>query len=72
MTTDQIIEDITARIESGELEPGDRLPTYADLRTLYSVGHGTAARVILLLKERGLVVGLHGKGVYVAERKKEQ
>lgn len=67
MSSAQIVEDITARIRAGEWEPGDRLPSYNELAALYSVRFGTIARVILILKERGLVVGVPGKGTFVAE-----
>lgn len=67
MSSAQIVEDITARIRAGEWRPGDRLPSYNELAELYSVRFGTIARVILILKERRLVVGVPGKGTFVAE-----
>lgn len=69
MSSAQIIDDLTARIESGEMAPGEKLPSYQELVELYSISLGTAAKVVLLLRERGLVFGIQGKGVYVAERK---
>lgn len=68
MSSAQIVEDLTARIAAGEWAPGDRLPSYNELADLYSVRFTTIARVILILRERGIVVGVPGKGTYVAER----
>jgi GntR family transcriptional regulator len=62
-----IAADITARINSGEYQPGEKLPSYAQLSELYSVSFSTAARAVALLRERGLVVGAPGRGVYVKE-----
>jgi GntR family transcriptional regulator len=66
-TTRQITEDIEERIRRGEYPPGTRLPAARELADLYGVSLSTAQRVQLLLKERGLVVGRQGDGVYVAE-----
>lgn len=68
MSSAQIVEDLTARIAAGEWEPGARLPSYNELAELYSVRFGVIARVILILRERGVIVGVPGKGTYVAER----
>lgn len=68
MSSAQIVDDLTARIAAGEWEPGQRLPSYNELAELYSVRFTTIARVILILRERGVVVGVPGKGTYVAER----
>ena len=66
MSSEQIVEDLTARITAGEWAPGQQLPTYNELAKLYSVGFGTIARVILILRERGVVVGVPGRGTFVA------
>lgn len=62
-----IAADITARIKSGEYKPGEKLPSYTQLSELYSVSFSTAARAVALLRDRGLVVGAPGRGVYVKE-----
>ena len=66
-TAAQVIEDLTDRIQRGEYPPGAQLPSYRQLNHLYSIGNTTAAKVYAILAERGLVVGVAGKGVYVAE-----
>ncbi|MGW0435328.1 GntR family transcriptional regulator [Micromonospora sp. NPDC003197] len=63
-----IAADLTARIEAGEYEPGSKLPSYTQLADLYSVSFSTAARAVALLRDRGVVIGSPGRGVFVAER----
>lgn len=67
MSSDRIAEDLTDRIERGEYQPGAQLPTYHTLSKLYGVSYGTIARVIVLLRERGVVIGVPGRGVFVPE-----
>jgi GntR family transcriptional regulator len=65
----QITRDLTDRIAAGEYgEPGSQLPTYAALAGLYSVSESTVTKVIGLLRERGVVVGVPGRGTFVAEK----
>lgn len=71
MNSTEIAEDIKARIAKRETgyEPGDKLPTYAELTELYKpVSVATIARVIRDLRMMGVVKGSPGRGTYVAER----
>jgi len=63
-----MIKDITAKIEAGELKPGDKLPSAAQLRSQYQVSGMVVREAMLVLKAVGLVVGVPGAGVFVAER----
>ena len=63
-----IADDIAAKIASGELSPGARLPGEADLAIQYGVARMTASRAVRELRERGLVRTVIGKGTYVARR----
>lgn len=67
MSSAQIAEDLTDRIERGQYKPGEQLPTYHTLSQLYGVSYATIARVVTLLRERGVVVGVPGRGTYVPE-----
>ncbi|MER7165238.1 winged helix-turn-helix domain-containing protein [Micromonospora sp. NPDC000207] len=62
-----IAADITAKITAGEYEPGAKLPSYTQLADRYDVSFSTAARAIALLRDRKVVVGAPGRGVFVAE-----
>ncbi|WP_328495785.1 winged helix-turn-helix domain-containing protein [Streptomyces sp. NBC_00414] len=59
-------DHIEARIRSGELSPGARLPGERDLAEEYGVAHLTARRATRELRERGLVITLPAKGTFVA------
>lgn len=67
-TAEQIVADLTERIYAGEYPAGTRLPTYREIGELYSVSFGTVGKVFWILRERGLVVGVRGIGVYVVEK----
>ena len=63
----QIAEIFRARIQSGELSPGDRLPSIASISQEYAVAMTTAQKVIVALRDEGLVV-TSPMGTFVAER----
>ncbi|HZN76047.1 MAG TPA: winged helix-turn-helix domain-containing protein [Micromonosporaceae bacterium] len=67
MSSDQIAEDLTDRIERGQYKPGSQMPTYMSLASAYGVSYGTIARVMTLLRERGVVIGVPGRGTFVPE-----
>jgi hypothetical protein len=51
---------VRKKIVSGELRPGDRLPTITELADAYAVSVGTAHRAVALLREGGLVEAERG------------
>jgi DNA-binding GntR family transcriptional regulator len=61
----QIADLIAARIESGELPAGRRIPTEKDLQQTYGVARVTARRAVANLRERGLVYTVPQRGTYV-------
>ena len=61
----QVADHITARIEAGELAPGARLPAERDLATEYGVAYDTIRRATALLRDRGLIITIVGRGTYV-------
>lgn len=65
MTSAQIVDDLAARIMAGEYTAGQRLPSYAEFADLYSVSVSTVSRAVAILRDRGLVVGVQGRGLYV-------
>jgi GntR family transcriptional regulator len=62
----QIAEDLQRRINSGELEPGDKLPNELDLRSEYDASRNTVRDAIKWLALRGLVTTKAGQGTFVA------
>lgn len=63
-----IAGDLRARIESGELRPGDALPSISALSQEYGVAKTTAAKALNLLKAEGLAHGVQGWGTLVSHR----
>jgi GntR family transcriptional regulator len=61
----QIADQLRAAIESGELRPGDRLPSEAELVERYGTAHGTVREAIAVLRAEGLVIARQGRGVFV-------
>lgn len=62
----QIHDDITARIESGELAPGSRLPSEPEMTREYGVGRPTVRQAIDRLRRAGIVATVRGSGTFVA------
>ncbi|MFF0629817.1 GntR family transcriptional regulator [Streptomyces sp. NPDC004296] len=54
------------RIQSGELAPGDRLPSVTDIRSDFGVAAKTVSRALALLKSEGLVASRGALGTVVA------
>lgn len=61
----QVAEGIRARIESGELQPGDRLPSVAEISAEWKCSNSVASGAYRLLVQDGLVISRHGAGHYV-------
>jgi DNA-binding GntR family transcriptional regulator len=53
------------RIEAGELAPGAKLPAERDLAAEYGVSYDTIRRATALLRDRGLIITIVGRGTYV-------
>lgn len=68
----QIAEGLLDRIESGELTPGDRLPSERELSQMLGVNRMTLRRALQLLESQGLLLRRQGDGTYVAEPKIER
>jgi DNA-binding GntR family transcriptional regulator len=64
----QVADHIAARIESGELERGRRLRPERELAAWYGVAYDTIRRTTALLRERGLIVTVHGRGTFVSDK----
>ncbi|MEV6979824.1 GntR family transcriptional regulator [Sphaerisporangium sp. NPDC051017] len=65
----KIAADLRAKIMSGELEPGEKLPSTAELAEAYSAAPATAHNATKLLQGEGFVYGQAGKGVFVRDRR---
>jgi AcrR family transcriptional regulator len=62
----RIVDDIRRRIESGELRPGDLVPSARRITQEWGVAIATATKVLAALQQEGLVKAVPGVGTVVA------
>lgn len=63
----QIADRLRDQIDSGALQPGDRLPSEPDLVRQYDASRNTVRLALALLTNQGLVVTRQGMGTFVSE-----
>ena len=68
----QIVEQVRQRVATGELQPGDQLPTVRQMATDLRVNFNTVARAYRLLDEAGLISTQQGRGTYIWEGPTEE
>ncbi len=61
----QIADYVAARVASGQLKKGSRLPAERDLAEQWGVAYLTVRRAMRELRERGLVTSVVGKGTFI-------
>ncbi|GGM46036.1 hypothetical protein GCM10011608_33510 [Micromonospora sonchi] len=64
---EQIIADVIASIQSGALQPGDKLPSIAQLCEQYRASPTPIRFALRILDERGWIEVHQGKGSFVAD-----
>lgn len=64
----QLAGELERRILEGEYAPGKQIPSSAELCEEFSVSKQTTNSALKLLKERGLVRGVPGRGTFVVDR----
>jgi DNA-binding LacI/PurR family transcriptional regulator len=64
----EVFESLLGEIASGRFQPGDRLPTEAELAKTFSASRSTIARAMRDLKGRGLLNRQRGGGTHIARR----
>lgn len=61
----RLAEELRQQITDGDLGPGDRLPSHAELRARYGVTQPTVERAYALLEQDGLIDRFERRGVFV-------
>lgn len=64
----QIVEQVEAFLATGELKPGDQLPTVRQLASELRVNFNTIARAYRMLDEAGLISTQQGRGTFLLEQ----
>lgn len=65
---DEVTEELRRRVESGDLAPGDRLPTGAELSAALGVSLAVVREAMSRLKHDGMIETQQGSGAFVADR----
>ena len=60
-----LARDLRGQIQRGELMPGDRLPTFVEMRARFGVTPTTIERIYVLLEQEGLILRERGRGTFV-------
>jgi GntR family transcriptional regulator len=63
----RVANDIASRITTGELAPGARLLSERNLAVYYGVAFHTVRHAIQILRDRGLIISVHGRGTFVTD-----
>ena len=64
----QVANHMAGRIERGEWEPNRRLPPERELADFYGVSYDSVRRAMVVLRDRSLIVTVHGRGTFVKQR----
>lgn len=64
----QLQELLVGKIESGELSPGDKLPSENELAAQYDISRNTAQKALRALVTWGLAQRIQGKGTFVSNK----
>lgn len=64
---EQVAEQLSQRIHDGVLQPGDQLPTEAELVADLGVSRSVVREAVATLRSEGLVEPRQGKGVFVID-----
>jgi DNA-binding GntR family transcriptional regulator len=60
-----IVYALAEKINSGELKPGDRVPSVTELGKTHNISRSTARRALAKLKETGLTDTVPGYATFV-------
>ncbi len=63
----QVVERIKEHLASGQLKPGDQLPTVRALAADLRVNFNTIARAYRIMDEAGIISTQQGRGTYILE-----
>jgi len=65
---EQLRQYVIDRLKSGQLKPGDEMPTERALAEQVGVARGTVTRSLAALEQQGLIRRIQGRGTFVHEK----
>lgn len=66
---EQLAQSMRASLESGSYAPGDKIPSEAELASVFEVSRVTVRAALAQLVDEGLLVKKQGKGTFVRQRR---
>ncbi|MGH8905261.1 MAG: GntR family transcriptional regulator [Egibacteraceae bacterium] len=66
----RLASELRRQIEAGVYRPGDQLPSESQLTERFGVSQPTVRAAVRVLRAEGLVVAVHGRGIFVRERRR--
>jgi DNA-binding GntR family transcriptional regulator len=67
----QLIDILLQKINNGEYNPGDKIPSEQDLCEEYDISRPTVRQAIKELVQKGILIKLKGKGTFLLESDKK-
>ncbi|NCC43497.1 MAG: GntR family transcriptional regulator [Clostridia bacterium] len=67
-----LMEELKEKILSGEIKPGDKMPSENELAARCNLSRHTVRKAIAILENEGYVTAEHGKGTFCLERMKHR
>ncbi|KAB2365750.1 GntR family transcriptional regulator [Actinomadura montaniterrae] len=64
----QVADDLEAQIADGTIPRGGRVPSATQICDTYDVSRRTANEALRVLRDKGLVHGVVGRGTFVVEQ----
>src|SRR5512139_1214403 len=64
----QLVDRIEQMVVSGQLKPGQQLPTIRQLAADLRVNYNTVGRAYLILDQQGIISTQQGRGTYITMR----
>ncbi len=65
--SERVVEQIEHWVQSGTVQPGDKLPSVREMCDLFQVGRSAVRDALTTLKGRGIVDVRHGEGAFVCQ-----
>ena len=63
----QLMDEIKHKVATGDLNPGDQLPTVRQLAADLRINFNTVARAYRMLDEDGIISTQHGRGTFILD-----